>query len=156
MNEMPTSVAGADASAKIRSFVQTHGRIAVTILAGGAAAALGTILPFAQMNGIFGAGQSYSIVQSGFYGLIMLAIPILLAIFPIVLKKYSRFTLAAFGLSCGMFAIFFGIWIASSGLLSMVGSAAGGLTIGFYISLIGYAVTVFGYYQMQSGAQREI
>jgi hypothetical protein len=142
-----------DAAARVKSFVQTHGRIAVTILVGGISAALGALVPFAHVNGLFGGGESYSIIQSGFYGVVLLAIPILLAFFPIALKQFLHLTLGAFGLSCGMFAIFFSLWLASSGMLSMIGSAVGGLTIGFYLSLLGYGATVVGYYQLQAGAK---
>lgn len=49
-----------------------------------------------------------------------------------------------------MFAIFFALWLASSGLTSLFGLASGGMTLGFYLSLLGYAAMVVGYYQLQA------
>ncbi|MHB8563901.1 MAG: hypothetical protein ACYDDA_08135 [Acidiferrobacteraceae bacterium] len=140
---------GVDAAEHVRTFVDAHGRPATTVLAGGALAAIGALLPFAHVNGMFGSGESYSIVEGGVIGLLLVAIPVLLAIFPIMLKQYATFTLSAFGLSCALFGVFFAIWLASSGIVSIIGAGAGGLTIGFYLTILGYGAMVVGYYSMQ-------
>lgn len=141
----------ADASEHVRAFVQTHGRVPTTILVGGILAALGAIVPFAHANGIFGGpGTSYSMIQSGFYGLVLLIVPIILGIFPISLKRYAGLSLAAFGVACAFLGIFFALWIASSGVISVIGAGAGGVTLGFYLTLFGYAAMVIGYYQLQT------
>lgn len=148
MNEIPTSQPLQEANQRVRTFVNTHGRVRVAVLCGGAASAVGTILPFAYVNGVFGGGTSYNIVQSGFYGFLLLAIAVALASFPIALKQFARFTLGAFGISCAIFGVFFAIWLASSGLASVLGGSIGGLSIGFYLSLLGYATMVVGYYML--------
>jgi hypothetical protein len=145
---MMNEPAGSKYSAQAQAFVQRHGVSATTILVGGAAAAIGTVIPFAHVNNFFGGGTSYSLIGAGIYGVVLFIIPIVLAVFPIALKQYARFSLVAYGSACGMFAIFFAVGLASSGVGSLVGSL-GGLSLGFYLSLAGYAATVFGYYQLQ-------
>jgi Ca2+/H+ antiporter len=151
MNELdqPGVPAAADASQSVRTFIDTHGKMAVTILAGGAAATLGAIVPFAHVYRIFGGSAYYSIVQGGFYGLVLLAIPVLLGILPVFLKQHMKFKLSAFGLACAMFGIFFTSWVLSSGIAGAIGSV-GGFSIGFYLTIAGYAAMVFGYYQLQN------
>ena len=83
----------------------------------------------------------------------LLAVAVLLAVFPVALKQFVRFTLAAFGVSCALFGVFFALWLASSGIASLIGGAVGGLTIGFYLSLLGYATMVVGYYMLVNEAQ---
>lgn len=153
MNETPASQPVQDASQRLQSFVATHGRVPVTILCGGAASTLGTIVPFAHVSGVFGGGSSYSIIQAGFYGLLLLVVAVVLGIFPIFLKQYLRFTLLAFGVACAFFGIFFAMWLASSGLASMLGSGLGGFSGGFYLNLFGYAAMVAGYYMLQNGTE---
>lgn len=147
MNDIPTQPLS-DVNQRARSFVEAHGKTRVAVLCGGGAAAIGTILPFAYVNGVFGGGSTYNIVQAGFYGFLMLVVAVVLGIFPIALKKYAQFTLAAFGLSCAVFGVFLAIWLASSGLASLIGGAVGGLSIGFYLSLLGYAAMVVAYYRL--------
>jgi hypothetical protein len=152
MNESqePANAIFSDAERKARTFVETHGRMPVTVLIGGAAAAVGAIVPFAHVYGVFGGGGYYSILQGGFYGLLMLAIPVLLGILPVFLKQHMRFKLAAFGVTCAMLGIFLAVWIVSSGIAGAIGSGLGGFSLGFYLTLAGYVAMVFGYYRLQS------
>ena len=64
MNETPTSQPLQEANQRVQTFVNTHGRVRVAVLCGGVASAIGTIVPFAYVNGAFVGGSSYSIVQS--------------------------------------------------------------------------------------------
>lgn len=134
----------------LQSFVRRHGNEAVTVLTGGAAAALGAITPFAHVNGLFGSGVSYSLIQAGFYGLVLLMLPITLGILPVFLKQYLRFKLAAFGIACALFGVFFSMWLVSSGLAGAIGGSIAGFSIGFFLSLSGYAAMVYGYYSINS------
>jgi hypothetical protein len=142
--ERDTLVSGA-AAKRVRGFVAEHGAPKISILAGGTFGALGTLVPFAHVSSLFGGGESYSIIQAGFYGVLALAVAIALAACPFAIRL-RRLRLAAFGLSSAMFGIFFAIWLASSGLVGLFGGTAAGLSAGFYISLIGYAALVGGYF----------
>lgn len=146
MNESP--VDKTQLAQHARAFIDAHGRIAVTIFIGGVLAALGTLLPFAYVSTLFGS-TSYSLIQGGFFGVALIVISLGLALLPIKFKQYARFNLIAFGVACALFGVFFAIWLATSGLLSALGSSAGGLAIGFYLSILGYGAMVFGYYRMQ-------
>jgi hypothetical protein len=151
MNEHPQKQpdqVAAQIEQRARLFVQEHGTIRVTILAGGVAAALGALLPFAETSSFFGGRSSVSILQGGFYGLLLMLLPIALAIFPIVGKQYSRFNLAAFGISSALLGIFLAMWIAASGIVSVIGAGVGGLSIGFYLTILGYGSLTVGYYML--------
>lgn len=149
----PGIALSAEAGQKVKAFVETHGRSAVTVLGGGVAAALGAVVPFAHVNGVFGGdGEYYSILQSGFYGLLLLALPVILGILPVFLKQHMRFKLAAFGVASAMFGICFAAWLLSSGIAGAIGASLGGFTFGFYLSIAGYAAMVVGYYRLQGDA----
>jgi hypothetical protein len=146
---MPTNVTVQDAKQQALTFLEAHGRLRLAILLGGASAALGTIVPFAHVAGFFGSGESYSIVGTGFYGILFLVISLALGAYPIFLKQYARFQLAVFGLSCAIFGVFMAVWLASSGLAGTIAGELGGFSLGFYLSLLGYAAMVIGYYMLQ-------
>ena len=95
------------------------------MLVGGAAAALGTLFPVAQVANFYGQ-SSFSLIQAGVYGPLLLVVAALLGSLPIFLKRYMRFSVAGFGVSCGLFALFLALWIAESGLAGTFGGAMGG------------------------------
>jgi hypothetical protein len=150
MDEHPqgqsVQVAATSLDQRARLFVQEHGKVRVAILAGGVGAALGALLPFADTSGLFGGHSSVSIVQTGFYGLLLLLLPIALAVFPILGKQHSRFNLLAFGISSALLGIFFAIWISASGIGSAISAGVGSLSAGFYLTLLGYGAAAVGYY----------
>jgi hypothetical protein len=41
------------------------------------------------------------------------------------------------------------VWLASSGLAGTIAGELGGFSLGFYLSLLGYAAMVIGYYMLQ-------
>ncbi len=147
MNEHPTKPPATTTTERaLRQFVESHGRDPVVALVGGAVAAIGTLLPFASSSGMFGGTSSISLIQAGFYGFLLLLLPIALAVLPIVRKSSRRETLIAYGVSCALLGVFLALWLAASGLASVLGAGIGGFGAGFYFSLIGYACTTFGYF----------
>ncbi len=128
-----------DAKAQALALVERYGRERIALAGCGLLGALGTLLPFAAGGNPFGGASSFTLMQFGFWGFVMLLIPLALGALPFlpIMLSHSRMTLA-FGVSCALLGVFVAMWMAGSEIAAFAGGAIG-FAFGFYCSLIGYA-----------------
>lgn len=128
----------AKTSGDIMAFVNRHGRDRVAAAAFGGLAVLGTVAPFTHVNGLFDSSYSMNVLQIGFWGFVLLLISAALGASPFVFPATKNLSLVQYGLSTAFFGLFLIMWILGSSLSSAIGGG-GGLSVGFYLLLVGYA-----------------
>uniref|UniRef100_E6Q4I3 Uncharacterized protein n=1 Tax=mine drainage metagenome TaxID=410659 RepID=E6Q4I3_9ZZZZ len=107
---------------------------------------IGYFAPLVMAQGLFSAGNSvsYSLSQAGLSGAVTLALGIALALLPFEKTRINikhRETVA-YGVSCALFGTLAILWLASLSLPVIIASM-GGLSIGFYSLMCGFALNVF-------------
>lgn len=126
----------------VRSFVSLHGRSAVMVLVGGAASAIGILLPVVQVESYAGS-TSVSLMQVWF-GPLLLILTVALACLPVFFKSYMRYALLAFGITSGLFAVV----LVELAAVPQINGGAFTLAFGFFLTLIGNGAMAFGYYRI--------
>ncbi len=128
--------------------IVTLGPEKLTGIAGALLLVIGYFAPLvtAQTGGLFSSGGtiSYSLVQAGFPGILILALGLALALLPFY-KEHVTFAnrdLIAYGVSCALLGTFVVLWLVSLSLPAIL-SSIGGLSGGFYALMFGFAFTVF-------------
>ncbi|MHB8212281.1 MAG: hypothetical protein ACYDGW_01345 [Vulcanimicrobiaceae bacterium] len=87
---------------------------------------------------------SFSLSQAGFPGVITLVLGLALALLPFYRERiaFANRELIVYGIACALFGTLAALWLASLSLPVFV-SAIGGLSLGFYALIVGFAFNVF-------------
>lgn len=149
-------------SARVSAFVAAHGRDRVIALSAGVVAALGALLPFARgadqtsvveawRNGA-GASETWSLLQTGIVGLLLVVLPLGLGLLPVLAKRFaSRWCAPLYGTACAMLGLFLAPAVFASA--ERLGVPHAGLSVGWTATLLGYAGLTYGYLRIMKGAQ---
>ena len=148
--------------ARVAAFVAEHGRDRVIALTAGFVAAIGALLPFArgtdQMAAMEawrqgGASGTWSLLQTGLVGRLLVALPLALGLLPVLAKNVaSRWCTSLYGVACATLGMFLAPAVFASA--ARFGVPHAGLSIGWATTLLGYAGLTYGYLRIMKGAQQ--
>ncbi|MDH2909713.1 MAG: hypothetical protein PXZ07_06320 [Candidatus Eremiobacteraeota bacterium] len=87
---------------------------------------------------------SYSLSQAGFPGVLTLTLGLVLALLPFDKGRieFANRDMITYGVSCGIFGTIAILWLASVSVPAVI-SSFGGLSVGFYALMAGFALNAY-------------